>query len=80
MRAMWRLDSSSDGADEARIESKSGARDRIATPKTVTLRAHPEFEMRIAKLHAGARDERRKDHEEDLRGRRNEASEEARAR
>lgn len=73
MRTMRRRDSSSDGADEVRIESKSGARERIAAPKTVTLRAHPEFEMRIAKSRARARDERRKDHEADLRGRRNEA-------
>jgi hypothetical protein len=80
MRAMRRRDSSLDGADAVRIESKSGARERIAAPKTVTLRAHSEIEMRIAKLRARARDERRKDHGEDLRGRRNEASEEARAR
>lgn len=75
MRATRRRDSSSDGADEVRIESNSDARGRIAVSKTVTLRAHPEFEMRIAKLHAEARDERRKDHGEDLRGRRNEGPE-----
>jgi hypothetical protein len=75
MCAMRRRDSSSDGADEARIESKSDARGHVAAPKTVTLRAHPEFEMRVAKLHAEARDERRKDHGEDLRGRRNEVPE-----
>lgn len=73
-------DSSSDGADAALIESKSGARERIEAPKTVTLRTQREIEMRLAKWGARARDQRRKLHGDDLRWRRKEAPDAARTR